>query len=136
MLDLISLAAKNPPVKAFLCVCFCVCVYMCARACCSGCFLLCLSNRKPMWSSTEDREKAFSFHCESFESESERGKKRRAGHCIDSALYTLACCSLFFSPPSPFVHSLNLFVHFSLFSLFTLLCFCCRTDSSVVEIVN
>lgn len=38
MLDLISLAAKNPLVKAFFCVCLCVC--MCARACCSGCFLL------------------------------------------------------------------------------------------------
>lgn len=40
MLDLISLAAKNPLVKAFFCVCLCMCVCMCARACCSGCFLL------------------------------------------------------------------------------------------------
>lgn len=30
-----------------------------------------------MWSSTEDREKAFSFHCESFEREREREKKMK-----------------------------------------------------------
>lgn len=30
-----------------------------------------------MWSSTEDREKAFSFHCESFEREREKKKRKR-----------------------------------------------------------
>lgn len=59
-----------------------------------------------MWSSTEDREKAFSFHCESFESGREKKKlkkkrgerkkkEERPGPCIDSTLFNLAFFSLF-----------------------------------------
>lgn len=68
VLDLIFLAAKKkkkkPLVKNFLCVC----VRVCVRECCSV-FPSCLSNRKLMLGSTEDREEAFSFLCESFETE-------------------------------------------------------------------
>lgn len=53
-----------------------------------------------MLGSTEDKEEAFSFLCESFETEKkkkkkrERGEKKRPGRCIDSALCNLACFSL------------------------------------------
>lgn len=120
MLDLISLAAKNPLVKAFLCVY--LCVYVRTRML-LWVFPPCLSNRKLMWSSTEDREKAFSFHCESFEREKKKWKKKREekkkrpGLCTDSTLCNLACFSLFlFFPPSPSLHSLYLMFYFSFFS--------------------
>lgn len=81
-----------------LLLCVFVCVYVRTRVL-LWVFPPCLSNRKLMWSSTEDREKAFSFHCESFEREREKNEKRverekkRPGCCIDSALCNLACLS-------------------------------------------
>lgn len=73
-LDLIFLAAKNPLVKNFLCVCVCVYVRVHVWECCSV-FPSCLSNRKLMLGSTEDKEEAFSFLCESFETERKKIKK-------------------------------------------------------------
>lgn len=61
-----------------LLLCVFVCVYVRTRVL-LWVFPPCLSNRKLMWSSTEDREKAFSFHCESFERERERKKWKKSG---------------------------------------------------------
>lgn len=61
-----------------LLLCVFVCVYVRTRVL-LWVFPPCLSNRKLMWSSTEDREKAFSFHCESFEREREREKWKKSG---------------------------------------------------------
>lgn len=58
-----------------LCVFVYMCVYVRTRVL-LWVFPPCLSNRKLMWSSTEDREKAFSFHCESFEREREKKWKK------------------------------------------------------------
>lgn len=99
----------------------------------------CLSNRKLMWSSTEDREKAFSFHCESFEREKknekkEEGEKSEQASALIQPLCSLGCFSLVLaSPHSSFSIPYALFQLFFLTLLFYSQFFWCRVDSSILE---
>lgn len=92
--------SEGPP------LCVLECVNMCARAL-LWVFPPCLSNRKLMWSSTEDKERAFLStvnHLKERERElKKRGeKKERLGLCIDSVLCNLACFSPLLSFSSPY----------------------------------
>lgn len=102
-----------------LLLCVFVCVYVRTRVL-LWVFPPCLSNRKLMWSSTEDREKAFSFHCESFEREREREKKMKKewrGKKRDQAAALIQPSAIWpasLSVPLSF-HSLYLSVYLSFF---------------------
>lgn len=98
-----------------------MCVHVCVHECCSV-FPSCLSNRKLMLGSTEDREEAFSFLCESFETERKkieereekgeegRGQRARAAALIQpSAIFPSSPCLHFLhrlTIPALFSHSL------------------------------
>lgn len=103
-----------------LLLCVFVCVYVRTRVL-LWVFPPCLSNRKLMWSSTEDREKAFSFHCESFEREREKKRKRVERKKRDQAAALIQPSAIWpasLSVPLSF-HSLYLSVYLSFF-----LCVC------------
>lgn len=107
--DLISLAAKNPPVKAFLCLC------VCARAHAAlGVSSSPFSNRKLMRSSTEDRGKrpflSTLNHLRVKKREELREEEKKIQPCcIDSTLCNLP---IFFSSSLPLFTLICLFQHF------------------------
>lgn len=114
VLDLIFLAAK----KKHLSRTSSLCVHVCVHECCSV-FPSCLSNRKLMLGSTEDREEAFSFLCESFETErkkiEEREEKGEEGRGQRAQAAALIQPSAIF-PSSPCLHFLHRLTIPALFS--------------------
>lgn len=79
VLDLIFLAAKNPLVKAFLCVYLCVCV--CMHVHCSECFLLAFLTGSWCWVQLRTRKRPFLSSVNHFR---RREKKWRGGGSIQA----------------------------------------------------
>lgn len=119
-----------------------MCVFVCVRTrMLLWVFPPCLSNRKLMWSSTEDREKAFSFHCESFQRKKKMKKRERRKKRDQASALILPSAIWPASPSFSFSLPLSLFILYTLWSistffrtlLFYFQFFWCWIDSSILE---